>query len=178
MRIRKTVEDQKKAEFLNSEGVRHAQRGDLDKAIELFKSALQYDPFYAEVHHNLAFAYYQKNQLMEALRIAEQLARVLSPNSTEAHSLLAAIYYELKRLPDAAREAEIAITWDSNNGEAHYILARVYFEQKQFSNAKREAQLAQRLGWYAEASELLDAIQRAETSIDELLKALLGLRRE
>lgn len=173
MRDRKTIEAQKKAESLNSEGIRYAQGGDLDKAIELFKAALRHDPFYAEAHHNLAFAYCQKNEFVEALKVAEPLARILCPNDADAHSLLASIYYELGWLPAAAREAEMAITWDSNNGEAHYILARVYFEQKRYSEAKREAQIAGNLGWNTEAKELLDAIQRAENQ--ELLRRALGL---
>lgn len=162
MKDRKAIENQKRAESLNNEGVMCAQRGDLHRAIELFKAALRYDPLYVEAHHNLAFAYYREGDPWEAWRIAEPLAHILSPDNVSARTLLAAIYYELKRLPDVAREAEIAIMLDPNNGEAHYILARAYFEQKRYSEAKREAQLAQKLGWYTEAGELLDAIQRAE----------------
>jgi tetratricopeptide (TPR) repeat protein len=116
------MNDTKKAAHLNDEGVAYARTGNLDKAIDRFRAALQCDPFYPEAHHNLAFAYYQKGNLIDALAEAETTVR-LAPTYVDALCLLSAISYDLHRIGNAIDAAERAIMFDRSNSEAHYLLA-------------------------------------------------------
>ncbi len=72
------------SEIANNLGLRWAQKGLLDEAIEQYKKALEIKPAHAEAHNNLAVALAQQGQTSEGIGHLMQALQI-NPNYSEAH---------------------------------------------------------------------------------------------
>ena len=88
-----------------SEGVEHSNRGEYDKAAEVFRQIIQADSGYADAHLALGIAYINMERPGEALPYLERAAE-LDPESRKALFVLARLY---ERNEDTARAA---VTWE------------------------------------------------------------------
>jgi len=89
-------------------GVVHEDLGDIDKAIEEYKKALNTDKDSLSIHLNLACSYLKKNDFPSA--IEELKASIeIDPEAIEPHAILALIYTSAQKPELARREYEVAL---------------------------------------------------------------------
>jgi serine/threonine protein kinase/Flp pilus assembly protein TadD len=131
--------------------ISHSTTGDYDKAINLFKSALELEPNSSLAHSYLAIEatsrthYHADTSFLELGRREAEIALRLSPGSSDAHRALAGVYYQEGRFPEAL-EQELQTV---EIGGLHYKV--VLFLGLTLDMLGRPHQA---LGWYAVASQL------------------------
>jgi len=76
----------------NNLGDVYARQGNLEKAVEEFKKAIEINPNYADAYHNLANTYQQMNQLDLAIENYQKAASI-NPQLWQSYQNLAAIYF-------------------------------------------------------------------------------------
>ena len=125
-------------------------RSNAQRAVELFKRAIEIDPNYAPAYAGIAqvrafeFEWWgggepAAHETDEASRKALELA----PQLSESHTARAAAFALHRSYDDAAREFEEAIRLNPNSFEAHYFYGRSAFAAGQI---ERSAELFQRGG--------------------------------
>lgn len=121
----------------NNLGDLYYRRGDYQKAIEEFKTAISLLPQYADAHHNLANVYLKLNDLNSAL-IYYQKAVQFNPSLWQSRLNLGYIYYSQGKNEMAKNEAENSIKIYSNEARTHLLLGAIYFDEKNNVKAKEE----------------------------------------
>jgi len=106
-------------------GLAQRKMGALDRSIESLSLAASMLPQDAEIHRELAAAYFLKANLGEAQKYAEQ-ARSLSPSDAKTYFYLGRIYLEQKKTDPALEAFLTANKLDPNFGENYYHLAMAY----------------------------------------------------
>ena len=103
------------------------QGGDLNAAIEKYKSILELDPKLAAAYNNLGRLYVRQAryaEAIEALNHALQLDGKLAP----AHALMGVSLYEVENYGAAERELRQAVHLDPHDQNAKLYLARSLYE--------------------------------------------------
>ncbi|MBZ5495212.1 MAG: tetratricopeptide repeat protein [Acidobacteriia bacterium] len=122
--------------------------GNLDRAVQLFKSAVAKDPRFALAHaglgeaylakydstHDAAFTAWAQESSNEALR--------LDPDRAEIRCTLAHILQQTGRTAEAVDELNKAIASQPDSDEAHSLLGKVFLSQGKGNQAIREYQMA------------------------------------
>ena len=104
-----TEKSPNKARGFNELGRVYYQKGNLDKAEELYERALKIDPGYQDAHNNLGLVYMKDLNLMDqAVGHFEAILRTNSQH-VEAHFNLGLIYLERGLLISARREFETVL---------------------------------------------------------------------
>lgn len=103
------------------------QAGELEKAIDEYKSALELEPGNVDALTNLGVVYYNLGQLDDAV---EQYSKALeiAPDDADIHSNLAAAYVQLNQLDRALEQYLTAVGKNAELAEAHFGLGVVYFQ--------------------------------------------------
>ena len=114
--------------------------GDIDKALEQYKSAVAGDRQNAYLHLSLAAALLKKNEVDKAT--AElTLASKLDPEAVEPHAVLALLYFTQNKPEAAGREygaaLEKAVLLEPKNPAIYKNLAALYVEQGNLEGAER-----------------------------------------
>jgi len=100
-----------------SQGQELMQKGDLDRAAEVYSQALALDPNIVQAHSALGYIYAQQGRFPEALE--ENLAVLrLAPNDYASHKNLSILYQQLGRIDEALAEAQIALGLAPENEKA------------------------------------------------------------
>jgi tetratricopeptide (TPR) repeat protein len=108
-------------------GNEYIQDGELEKAVDEYKQALELEPENVDVLTNLGVVYYNLGRLDEA--IAEYLkATEIAPEDADVHSNLAAAYVQTNQLDKALDEYLRAVDLDPSLPEAHFGLGVVYIQ--------------------------------------------------
>ncbi len=125
-------------------GLAYRSKGQLDKAIEEYLTALWLNPKNARVHNNLGAAYASQGQLDRA--IAEyQIALRLKPDDAKAHNNLGVAYRSQGQLDRAIAEYLTALRLSPDYTDAHNNLGLAYRSQGQLDKAIAEYLTALRL---------------------------------
>jgi TolB-like protein/Tfp pilus assembly protein PilF len=106
-------------------GREHAQRltrGDIERAIALYREALRQDPDYAVVHAALGFAFVSLEgyhgagaQWLDSAEVAARRAIELDPNAADGYAMLAAAQWNKGRLAEAAATYDRALAIRPND---------------------------------------------------------------
>jgi Flp pilus assembly protein TadD len=132
------------AEF--AEGVKAFNAGNFTQAATLFETAVQKAPTVAELHVNLALAYFRLNRTADAVGALEKAA-ALAPNDPRVLFQLGSAYVDMKDLPKAAASLEAGLSRatdpkDPAVYEARVTLAGVHFASGAGEKAQQQYEAA------------------------------------
>jgi tetratricopeptide (TPR) repeat protein len=100
--------DQELIQTYLSQGQDLLQKGNLDRAAEVYSQALALDPNIVQAHSALGYIYAQQGRFPEA--VEENLAVLrLAPNDYASHKNLSILYQQLGRIDEALAEARVAL---------------------------------------------------------------------
>lgn len=116
-----------------SQGVRHHQARNYDKAIEAYQRALQNDPTLVRAHYNLGLLLRDKRDLAQA-RTEFEAALAVSPEMSDARYMLALVMIDQGLEAEAARQLTTLTQKAPRHAEAHLALGLLYKKDP----AKRE----------------------------------------
>jgi tetratricopeptide (TPR) repeat protein len=125
----------------NNLGDLYGRRGELDKAVEHFKKAIELQPNYGDAYHNLANTYGQMGKIELAIE-NYQKALEFNPGLWQSDQNLAAIYFNQEKFDLAAQHQEKAVTLNPQNASLHYNLAVIYQKLGENEKANQEFQKA------------------------------------
>ena len=91
-----------RAEHFNLGSVHHTQAR-LDRARDIYREALKYNPHFPEAHLNLGILHYDQGRYAESAASFQQAVQ-LAPDDLEAHMGLAQAYEKTGRIEGAIRE--------------------------------------------------------------------------
>ena len=123
----------------NNLGDLYSRRGEFEKAVVEFKTAIALLPNYGDAYHNLANTYLQMNKIDPAIS-NYQKALECNPRLWQSHQNLAAIFAQTGQLDLAEEHLKKALAISSNNPNLHLALAIVYQEQGKTKEAQAELQ--------------------------------------
>jgi len=114
-----------------------AQAGEIDGAIEAYRTALSIDPARAAACNNLAWLYarYKPGFLAEAEEIAARAVKS-DPKVAAYRDTLGWIYFVRKKPQAARRELELALSLAPDNATYLYHLGMVHFELRDHDRAR------------------------------------------
>lgn len=115
--------------------------GDLEGALELYGSALEIDPDYAQVHVNLIVVYGQLGRHDEVAKHYER-AVSLNPSIAEAHYNYGVSRHLAADYREAAAAFRKALAINSQDANAHNNLANALEQGRQDAEAAKHYQLA------------------------------------
>ena len=110
----------------NNLGDVYARQGDMQKAVEEFKKAIEINPNYADAHHNLGNTYQQMGQLDLAIE-NYQTALSINPNLWQSYQNLAAIYFNQGQFDLAEENMKKAL--EVNPGDQNLQSALKYIQE-------------------------------------------------
>lgn len=108
----------------NNLGDLYARRGEFDKAVEEFKTAIALLPNYGDAYHNLANTYLQMNKLDLAIE-GYQNALKYNPGLWQSHQNLAAIYARQGNIELAKQHLAKALEINPDNQTIKEILQQL-----------------------------------------------------
>ena len=147
-----------------NQGHRYLQQGDLEKATEKARQALNIDRNYPPTHELLekikqryysrGWTFFDEDVYDEA--IAEfRNAIDIDPDFEEAHCHIGVIYIEQQKYTEAIKPLKKAISIDSKYKEAYFNLALAYLKLGEFEAAKNAANCALGIDRYYEPALML-----------------------
>lgn len=125
----------------NNLGDLYGRRGDLEKAVEEFKKAIELKPNYGDAYHNLANTYQQMGRTDEAIKNYQEAIK-FNPNLWQSYQNLAAIYFEQEKFELAAENMEKAIEVNPQNANLYVNLGVIYLKLEDTQRAKGAFQKA------------------------------------
>jgi superkiller protein 3 len=119
--LRKNRDAVRMVQVYNDGGIRLAERGNLNSAIDYFRAAVDLRPDYSEFHRNLAKALFQAGKLEEAAKEYETAIR-LNPPDWQAHCGRGEVLAQQDRVADGIKEVETATQLNPRYAEAYDLL--------------------------------------------------------
>lgn len=118
----------------NNLGDYYGRHGNLDRAVEEFKRAIELNPRYGDAYHNLGNTYQQMEKYDSALE-SFQKAIVFNPNLWQSYANIGAIYYQQKNYQKAEDSFRQAIVISPNNDGLYAGLGAALLSQNQDKEA-------------------------------------------
>jgi len=128
----------------NNLGDMYARHGELEKAVEEFKKAIELKPNYGDAYHNLANVYHQMGK-DDLAKENYQKALEFNPGLWQSHQNLAALYFLEEKLDLAEQHLLKAIEINPTNGELYVNLSILYQKMGKKEKAAEALQKAQQL---------------------------------
>jgi len=111
----------------NNLGDMYGRHGDLDKAEEEFKKAIELQPNYADAYHNLANIYLQKEEFKKAIENYHKAVEI-NPGLWQSYSNLSGIYFQQENYLEAEKQINLAIKANPNVSMNYYNLAVTHYK--------------------------------------------------
>jgi len=128
----------------NNLGDMYVRHGQLEKAIEEFKKAIEIRPNYADAYHNLANVYLQMGK-NEIAKENYQKALEFNPKLWQSHQNLAGLYFLEEKFDLVEEHLLKAIEIDPNNQEFYFNLGILYKKMGKKEKANEAFQKANQL---------------------------------
>jgi tetratricopeptide (TPR) repeat protein len=145
-------------------GTMEELRGNIQKAEEVYRKALEIDPIYAPAANNLAYLMLQNGEDINAALGLAQIARQKMPDSPSASDTLAWVYYQKGLYSLAADLLQEALQKAPDNPTYHYHLGMVYQKQNNPAGARKHLQRALQLNPnYPAANQIRQALSQTSS---------------
>jgi len=128
----------------NNLGDMYARHGELEKAVEEFKKAIELKLNYGDAYHNLANVYHQMRK-DDLAKENYQKALEFNPGLWQSHQNLAALYFLEERFDLAEQHLLKAVEINSTNAELYTNLGILYQKMGKKEKATEALQKAQQL---------------------------------
>lgn len=113
------------------------REGRLEEAVEVYNRALQVNPAWGEVHHNLGNACLELRRFDEAVGHYREAVRLLA-DFAEGYVTMATALQSLGRTHEALASCQRALAIDPGNAEAHWNRALLLLQLGQYPEGWRE----------------------------------------
>ena len=116
---------------MNNLGLHYLNRGELQRAIDIFNRALPLNNKFPQLYYNLGNAYTQKGDRKEAISCYDRAIR-LKPDYSSAYFNRGIVYRQMDKWPAALASFEKVIELDPNSAPALLqagIIAALYTDQ-------------------------------------------------
>ncbi len=130
--------------------------GNISKAIEMCRFALQNDPTNAELHIRLGDLYlenhlniYQPRQFLDESILEYQRALESNLNSAEIHHKLGRAYYHKGEMEKALNHFSISVEYDNNYSDSYYMTAIIFAKRDRIAEAIEQLEKAIKCGGVA-----------------------------
>jgi len=117
---------------------------DADLALSELKRTLELQPSHQPAMVQMAFEYLKRDQLNDALPLAERAVQ-LSPKMYPARNVLGRVLLELGQVDRAVKELEEGVSLAPQSPEMHFALARAYTRAGRKVDADRERETFKKL---------------------------------
>jgi tetratricopeptide (TPR) repeat protein len=137
---KKSIEEEEKkrrtteARLLNNGGVMSYHNGQYEKALDLFKKAIDIDPTMTEAYNNLGLTYTEINEEEKATE-AFKRAISLSPELAAAYNNLGYVFYRLGSYREAIEMYNEAIGRSKDSSSAYTNLGNAYYKLEKIEDA-------------------------------------------
>jgi protein O-mannosyl-transferase len=111
----------------NNLGDMYGRHGDLDRAENEFKKAIELQPNYADAYHNLANIYLQKGEIEKAIENYHKAVEI-NPGLWQSYSNLSGIYFQQENYLEAEKQINLAIKANPNVSMNYYNLAVTHYK--------------------------------------------------
>jgi protein O-mannosyl-transferase len=156
-------------------GVVLARNGNLDKAIEQYRAALNVKPDYAEAYYNLGNALVRKGNAEDAIDNYRK-ALQFNPDFFKSYYNIAKILYGQGKIGGAIHNYQKALTINNETPQSLYNLSWIYAtsENKRYRNGIKAVQLAEKLCMLTGHRQplALDALAAAYAETEDFNKAV------
>lgn len=126
--------DKEKAKTIAQNAIKEFDKGNYDKAIEMFDEAILLDPENGVYKYEQALSYYGKTDFLTAIRIAEPLLE--TDISSDVIYQLVGNSYDMAGQPDKALDIYTAgLGKYKNSGKLYLETGNVYYRQDKFKEA-------------------------------------------
>lgn len=150
-----------------------AQTGELDRAISIFRMAVEIAPNYEVAHGNLGAALVLKKQYKEAIEHLKK-ALDLEPGLLDATTNLATAYASIGRFNEAISALYQALSVDPYSIKSHIMLANFLYRRERHDSARHHAMRALEINPnQGEALLALANIDAASGDMESAVKACL-----
>lgn len=117
---------------------------DADAAMKEFRRELEISPAHYPSMVQMAFEYLKRDELNEALPLAEKAVQ-LAPKMYPARNVLGRVLLDLGQVDRAIKELEEGVRLAPSSPEMHFALGRAYRRAGREAEAKREIETFQKL---------------------------------
>ncbi len=137
---KKSIEEEEKkrrtteARLINNGGVMSYHNGQYEKALDLFKKAIDLDPTMTEAYNNLGLTYTEINEEEKATE-AFKTAISLSPELAAAYNNLGYVFYRLGSYREAIEMYNEAIGRSKDSSSAYTNLGNAYYKLEKIEDA-------------------------------------------
>lgn len=114
----------------------YIKKGNLEKAIKSYESALAIDDLSNQIRVNLATLYYNNKQYDEAEKTYKEIIK-REPGFGPSYYSLALLYAELNRVDEAINQLNKAIEIMPKNVKVYYNLGLLYDKKQDYKNAEK-----------------------------------------
>jgi tetratricopeptide (TPR) repeat protein len=139
----------------NNAGVMAYHNGQYEKALELFRKAVEIEPAMTEAYNNLGLAYTETNDAKRATE-AFRKAIEIEPELAAAYNNLGYVFYRLGSYDEAIEMYNEAIGRSANNSSAYTNLGNAYYKMKRIEDA---------IGAWKRALEIDPANEKAKRNL-------------
>ena len=130
----------------NEMGLIYNRRGNIKRAIDYFKKAIELDPYHSKAYNDLGGVYYNIDKKEEAAALFKKAIEI-NPRLAEAYNNLGNIYYDIDKKQEATTYYQKAIEINPRLAEAYNNLAIVYYHSQQYDLAIKHCDRAIELGY-------------------------------
>ncbi len=156
----------------NNLGIIYSDRNADDKAMELWKRAIELEPKYVETYTLVGSVYYKRKDLSKAEEYFQKAINI-RPNYGPAHNYLGGVYFNRHEYEKAADELEIALKTSKlgRNTIQHNIqlIGKIFYERNEYEKAIKF--WAKVLEWEPNNTELWSNLGAAYYKRNDFLSA-------
>ena len=124
------------APFLGDLAAYLAEHGEVERAMEVLRVAIRWDPSSPRLANNLGTALLMAGELPEAAEVLTEALR-RSPSSVDLRHTLAVVYLEMEVPGRALNELRLVLSARPNDARSHYDFARAAAAMKKWGLAAR-----------------------------------------